>query len=352
MEETKYLLGLKLITEYRPGLLRKLLDHFGSAQKAWQADLSRWPELAERKKSIDLDQELERLKNVGIDIIAFDDKVYPDQLRHIFHPPPVLFTKGDLIEKFSIGVAIVGTRRATLYGRTIAEELATGLSERGVTIISGVARGVDSAAHWGALKGKGGTIGILGCGLDLVYPPENRKLYAELAEKGSLVTEYPLGTYPAAYNFPARNRIISGLAQGVIVVEAPERSGALITADFALEQGREVFVVPGNAKSFANKGSHKLLKAGACLIESVDDVLQELGLDVSVPGPKMSSPEIEDLSVEEQVILETLTGESCSIDQIIRESNLDAAKVTSLLTLLELKGYLKQEGGNKYLRVK
>jgi len=349
VENEKYLLGLKLITEYSPGMLRKLLDHFGSAKKAWQADLSRWGELAEKRRNIDLDKEWEKIKNVGIDIITIDSKDYPEILRHIPYPPPLLFTKGELIKNFSMAVAIVGTRRATSSGKAIAEELAEGLSRCGLAIVSGLARGIDSAAHRGALRGAGGTIAVLGSGLDVVYPPENKRLQEEILKHGSLVTEYPLGVFPAPQNFPARNRIISGLCRGVIVVEAPEKSGALITADFALEQGREVFAVPGNIKSPVSKGVHKLLKAGACLVESVEDILFALGIE-EVKFDDASQPA--QLSSEERAILKTLEAGPRHIDEIIRESALSASKITSLLTILEAEGFIRSEPGKRYLRLR
>ena len=200
---------------------------------------------------------------------------YPKVLLEIPDPPPYLYVKGEL-RGSETAVAVVGSRRASTYGMLTTTRLATELAAHGVTVVSGMARGVDTAAHRGALSGGGRTIGVLGCGIDVVYPPENRKLFEEMAEKGALVSEFPLGTLPLAENFPRRNRIISGMSRGVLVVEAMENSGSLITAQFALDQGREVFAIPGNINTSSSRGANRLIKQGAKLVESVDDILEEL----------------------------------------------------------------------------
>lgn len=362
MEDKKYWLGLKILCEYDNRLLSNMLEYFKTPEQTWEAHsrdlkkvkgitMSQVARIQSRRGAIDIDAEVDKLKQLGIGIITLDDHYYPELLRQIFDPPPVIFYKGELIKVLShaITIAIVGARQATTYGRMIAEELASGLSQYGVTVVSGVARGIDSAAHRGALRGQGSTVGVLGCGLDVVYPPENQSLYEEIALKGSLITEYPPGTYPAAQNFPARNRIISGLCEGVVVVEASEKSGALITADFALEQGREVFAVPGSIRSNLSKGCHKLLRAGACLVESVEDILHELGLMVK---PLEIDTGATDLSEQEKLLLRHLGWESRHIDEVTRDSQLDVSQVSSLLMVLELKGFLRQDSGNRYLRVR
>ncbi|MEW6189518.1 MAG: DNA-processing protein DprA, partial [Actinomycetota bacterium] len=249
MSDKKFWLGLKLIPEL-DRRLNKAIECFGSPQHIWEATskdliekLGTSPDVAQKiaaaRDGINLDTELQRLESEGIELLTPSDSRYPMLLREI-HSPPILFTKGDLIKRYTYAIAIVGARRASIYGKTVAEGLAEELSKFGITIVSGMARGIDSHAHLGALKGQGGTIGVLGCGLDEVYPPENRRLYRKIGNEGSLISEQPLGTPPFAQNFPARNRIISGLSLGVVIVEAGEKSGALITADLVLEQGREV----------------------------------------------------------------------------------------------------------------
>jgi DNA processing protein len=362
IQDKKYLLGLKLIPDI-DRRINKILEVFGSPERAWNASSKELRallrisiELSEKisseRKKIDLDFEFEKIISFGVEILSVFDSCYPRLLKEI-SSPPVLFIKGDLIKSYSCAVAIVGSRNASVYGKAVAFELAQQLSDLGVIVVSGVARGIDSAAHRGALAASGETIGVLGCGLDIVYPPENRKLYSEILEKGCLISEQPLGTRPFTQNFPARNRIISGLSEGVIVVEASERSGALITADFALEQGREVMVVPGNVKSSLTKGCHKLIKQGAYLIETIDDVIEVLQLDLKFPKEsKLSKDKLEvDISREEQEILNCLGWEPKHIDQILQAVCFDISKVSTLLTILELKGLVKQDFGHNYLRI-
>lgn len=302
------------------------------------------------KKNINIEEEFEKVLKLGIKLITVEDPGYPSLLLEIFNRPPLLFAKGDLIKKQNFSVAIVGSRRATSYGRMVAEELARGLSQKGITVTSGLARGVDSAAHKGALEDEGGTIAVVGCGLDIIYPPENKKLFTEICEKGSVVSEFPLGTTPVSYNFPLRNRIISGISKGVVVVEASEKSGALITVDFALEQGREVFAVPGAIRSSQSKGANKLIKTGACLVENANDILEEFGFTIEKSNKKYR--EESSFSKEEQTILEILESEPKQIDTIVEETQFSASKVASMLTLLEIKGFLKQDAGKNYIRMK
>lgn len=360
-EEEKYLLGLKLIP-YFSRRISKVMDAFGSPKCAWDASgkeimerLGISVDLAEKisveRSKIDLDLELEKISAFGAEILSISDSAYPRSLKEI-SSPPVLFVKGDLLKTYSDAVAIVGSRKASAYGRAVAFELAKQLADLGVTVVSGVARGIDSAAHRGALSSSGSTIGVLGCGLDVVYPPENRNLYEEISERGSLVSELPLGIDPLPPNFPARNRIISGLTKGTVVVEASERSGALITADFALEQGREVMVVPGNVKSSVSKGCHKLIKEGAYLIDTIDDIVGILQLDLRLPKDALNDDKLKvELSIEEQSILNCLGWESRHIDEIMEAVDYDISKVSSLLTILELKGLVKQDFGHNYLRI-
>ncbi|HEY4687255.1 MAG TPA: DNA-processing protein DprA [Candidatus Subteraquimicrobiales bacterium] len=356
--DEKYWVGLKLI----PPITQKFnqfLRQFGGAKEIWEASLSELSQVVSlevaqkivfQRNQVNLGEELERVKNHGARVLTVNSPEYPTLLQEIPSPPAALFITGKNLKDFSPAIAIVGSRRASTYGKALAEEFAAKLSEAGLTIVSGLARGIDSAAHLGALRTGGETVGVLGCGLDVVYPAENKKLYQQISEEGALVSEYPLGTPPLTFHFPSRNRIISGLSLGVIVVEANDRSGALITVDFALEQGREVFAVPGNVKSTLSRGTHKLLKQGASLVEKAEDVLEALNI---------SSPEISvrkesnqsDLSRDEKSLLERVGWEVRHIDEICRQVNQPISQTSSLLTILELKGYIKQEAGQRYLRI-
>lgn len=358
----RYLLGLKLI----PVLdrrINKVLEVFSTPKRAWLAparelsdsleiSLALAQEATDQRRRIDLDLEFEKLSRSGGQILSMLDSDYPGLLKEI-NSTPVIFSRGDLIKEYDCAVAIVGSRRASVFGREFAFELAQSLSDMGITIVSGVARGIDSAAHRGALLEKGRTIGVLGCGFDVIYPPENKGLYREIIERGSLISEYAPGTPPLPQNFPARNRIISGLSEGVIIVEASERSGALITADFALEQGREVMVVPGNVRSSISKGCHKLIKQGAYLIDSAEDVIEILGLDrrIGTEGGLSENRTIVEVNGEEQTILDFLEWDPKHIDQIAQGVDFDITKVSTLLTILEIKGLVKQDFGSNYLRI-
>lgn len=271
---------------------------------------------------------------------------YPGELERIYNPPTLLYATGRRLDNSEPRIGIVGSRRCTAYGRAMAEEMAEELAAQGFTIVSGLARGIDAAAHRGALK-SGHTIGVLGCGLDNMYPPENKTLYEQIPEKGTIISEYPPGTPPFRQNFPARNRIISGLSLGVIIVEATVKSGALITADFALEQGKEVMVVPGHAKSPNSEGCHRLLKAGAALVDSAKDVLEVLEFS----GFKTESKK-EDLTEEEVSLLNLIDYEPTHIDKITGQSPHSVSEIAALLLRLEIKGYLKKEVGGRIIRVK
>lgn len=361
MSDKKVWLGLRLIPELG-NRLGQLTNVFGSAKSIWNASANELastgkfsPQIAgkivSQREKLDLDKELSKLADRNIEILTLMDEAYPSLLKEIYYPPPVLFVRGRLVKEHTEAVGIVGARKATLYGKNIAEELAKDLSERGITIVSGLARGVDSCAHRGSLESEGKTIAVLGCGLDVVYPPENKDLQEAIAERGSLVSEYPLGTISHPHNFPARNRIISGLSRGVVIVEAGERSGALITADFALEQGREIFAVPGSVKSYFSKGTHKLIKQGAKLVEDFHDVLEELEINVLEPASSALSENVS-LSGQEKKVLEALGWQSHHIDELAGELKFDISALSSLLTVLEIKGFLKQDLGQRYLRIR
>ena len=294
------------------------------------------------------EQECVRLAQSGVRVVTLLAEEYPKILLQIPDPPPYLYVRGEL-RGSETSIAVVGSRRASTYGMLTTTRLSTELAEQGVTVVSGMARGVDTAAHRGALGAGGRSIGVLGCGLDVVYPPENRKLFEEMAEKGALVSEFPLGTLPLAENFPRRNRIISGMSRGVLVVEAMVNSGSLITVQFALEQGREVFAVPGNVNAGSSRGTNRLIKQGAKLVESVDDILEELPQLSVRNGAGSPAPEF-DLSPGEAALYTLLAEAPLHIDDVIVRSSLTVGDVSATLLRLELKGAVIQLPG-KYFSI-
>jgi len=343
-----------------PARFGRLLSFFGSAGAAWRAGRSDLLAAGLDARATDtlLEQrakgqspliELETLARQGARAIPQCDPDYPALLREIYLPPVVLYARGMLVPADGWAVAIVGTRRATGYGYQVAEQLARGLASSQVTVISGLARGIDTAAHKAALAVNGGrTIAVLGCGLDIIYPSDNAKLAAHVCEHGALVSEFPLGTQPEAGNFPARNRIISGLSLGVIVVEAPQPSGALITARFALEQNRQVFAVPGHIYSKASEGTNKLIQDGARLVMRVEDILDELKLQQAPQQQQMR--ELLPATGIEGALLTLLAAapEAQHIDALCRASGLPAAEVTSALLMMSLKGMVQDVGSSTY----
>lgn len=300
------------------------------------------------------EQELMQLAKFGGQTVIHGDEVYPKMLGQISDPPPVLYVYGraDLLNGCCL--AIVGSRAASAYGRRVAFSLSAHLAERSVTIVSGLAMGIDGEAHNGALSVRGGTVAVLGCGLDVVYPSQNTKIFRSIRENGALVSEYPLMTRPEGFRFPARNRIIAGMSQGVVVVEAARKSGSLITAQFALDEGREVFAVPGQVDSFKSEGTHWLLKQGAKLVQTAEDVLEELRpgrpLENTVlPG---NGAEISQaLEPDALVLLSCLDSYACSRDELITQSGLPAGRVSELLLFLELDGYIEVLPGDELRRV-
>jgi DNA processing protein len=357
MDDLKYWVGFNLVNGIGAVRFRRLLDFFGSAREAWQATAAGLAQagidarcvesiLAVRARA-NLDRHMERLAQLGISLLTWDDPVYPRLLKEIHSPPPLLYVKGSLAPQDDLALAVVGTRRVTVYGREAALQLAGDLGRHCITVVSGLAKGVDTVAHRAALDAGGRTIAVLGTGLDTVYPPENTRLAAEIAERGALITDYPLGTKPEASNFPPRNRLISGLSLGVIIVEAGETSGALITCDFALEQGRDVFAVPGNITSRLSRGTNRLIQQGAKLITRVDDVLEELNLNM-VPQ-QLTMREVLPESPAEASLLKHLSTEPTHVDEICQRTGLPVAEVSATLTVMELKGLVRQVGGMNYV---
>lgn len=312
--------------------------------------------IIEGRRKIDLDRHIKLIEKNNVTLIPLDSEFYPVNLKSIFDPPLVLFVKGEILPQDYFSIAIVGTRLASFYGRTMSEKLSRELTEKGFTIVSGGARGIDACSHQAALKVKGRTIAVLGCGLDIVYPPENRKLFEEIARYGALISEFPLSTRPDKGNFPMRNRIISGLSLGVVVIEAPHKSGALITVTHAIDQGREVFSVPGKADSFVSKGTNQLLREGAKLVENADDIIEELEpilkskvrelkIDQPEPAQKKQILVESQLSEEEAGVYNLLSLGPLDFDDIITKGQLSVSAASAMLTRLELKKLVKQLPG-------
>lgn len=362
MSDLKYWLGFNLVKGIGPAKLQALLDHFGDLGAAWQANRAQLERVGidrratdaflETRAAVDLEQYQAQVEESGIEVLTWASESYPRYLREIPGAPPVLYVTGKLEEVDRWAVAVVGTRRLTAYGRQVTRELVRGLVRHQVTIISGLARGIDAISHRTAVEQSGRTIAVLGSGPDVIYPPENRDLARKivLERKGAIISEYALGTPPDAKNFPPRNRLISGLSLGTIVIEAGERSGALITADFALEQGREVFAVPGNINSRASRGTNWLIQQGAKLVTCVEDVLEELNLTM-VPQQAAAQTFLPE-SAEEAALLEHLSPQPVHVDELSRASGLPSAEVSSTLAMMELKGVVQQVGGMKYVLIR
>ena len=295
----------------------------------------------------EVDAQLARLDRSGGRLVTWDDASYPETLREIHDPPLFLYVLGELIAGDGCAVAVVGSRDASPYARHMTAVISEGLASRGITVVSGLARGVDAAAHEAALRAGGRTVAVLGSGIDVVYPSEHHRLHMRIARTGAVVSEYPMGTQPDAENFPARNRIISGLSLGTVVVEATERSGSLITAQYAVEQGREVFAVPGPVGA-RTRGTHQLLRQGAALAEDADDVLREIAPHRRTPAVAPAPPLLSDL---ETAIVAQLDELPRSVDELIARTGLSAGSVLETLLILELRGIVRQLPGQSFARI-
>lgn len=356
-EDLKYWVGFNMVPGIGPKRFEALLKYFGNAREAWTAssddleaaglDSRSLKSFLTTRSELDLDAEMERNTKAGITVLTWDDPEYPPLLKQIYDPPFVLYVKGRLLSSDEWAMAVVGTRRSSAYGREVTRRLAGDLAANGITIVSGLAQGIDSHAHKAALEADGRTIAVLAHGLDRVYPPQNRSLAAEIVESAALVTEFALGTRPEAKNFPARNRIISGLALGALVVEAGKRSGALITAEFAAEQGRDVFAVPGNIFAAGSKGTNRLIQTGAQLALSVEDILEELNL--TMIGAFQQAREIVPENEVESRLLDHLSDDPTHIDELGQVADMPISEVSSTLALMELKGMVRQVGGMNYV---
>jgi DNA processing protein len=351
-------IGLSSIPGVGRVTFRKLSHHFGSPERALAASRDElrnsglsekviaaitslsWREYAEK--------ELEKARDAGVRIITADSTAYPANLKETPDPPLFLYIQGSL--QHEEGLAIVGTRKPTHYGLTVTHRIAYELAAAGLTIVSGLARGIDTQAHRGALAAQGRTVAVLGCGIDIAYPPENKGLLERISSNGAIVTENPFGTKPEAGYFPARNRIISGLSRGTVIIEATEDSGSLITANYTLEQGRKLFAVPGNIGSPNSRGTNSLIKQGAVLVEGTDDILRDLGMKRTGAKQEQRIRSLPALTPEEENILRCITNEPRHIDIIMNDSRFAAGKLSGVLINLELKGLVKQLPGKYFVR--
>jgi DNA processing protein len=360
-EELQYWVAFGRVPQIGRARFALLEAHFGKLEDAWKASAaslqaagltgSALSALLTARDGISPEGELEKLDRLGVQALTWHDDVYPARLKEIFDRPPVLYVRGRLSATDDWAVSVVGTRRATAYGRQVAEELSDGLARNGITVVSGLARGIDSICHKAAIAAGGRTIAALACGLDLVYPPENLRLAQEVGEHGALVSDYPVGTQPRSEYFPRRNRIMVGLSLGVLVAEGDLKSGALITARIALDENREVFAVPGSIYTPTFRGTNWLIQHGqAKLVTRVEDILEELNLTMA--SHQMEAKELLPADETEARLLRLLSSEPIYIDELRRESGLPVSTVSSTLAMLELKGMARQVGTMNYVRAR
>ena len=365
MEERYWWIGLNCVPGVGSITSKRLIEAFGTPKHVFSASQGELQsvdgvggELARRIATFPVEEVLERevaaVERAGITLCTLHDEDYPPQLATLYDPPPVLYVRGALMASDALAIAVVGSRRPTAYGRSMAERLAGELASLGFTVVSGLARGIDGLAHQAALSAGGRTLAVYGNGIDLIFPSEHRSLADAIAERGALISEFPMGTPPVAHNFPRRNRIIAGLALGTVVVEAAAKSGSLITARCAMEQGREVFAVPGQVITGNSRGAHRLIKQGATLVEGVEDIIDALplhframleeaqaaeGVSNSEPEPaSVLVPPAPRVSASERALLALIQEEPRPIDRMIEESGLAPSAVSGLLVQLELKG--------------
>ena len=359
MENKGYWIGFDQIRGIGSVRTKKLLDFFGDLSEAWKANPSSLQEAGLPEKivnsfvkirgEINLENELEKIDQLGISVLTFLDEDYPRSLQSIENPPPVLYIKGCFVDEDDYSVAVVGTRHRTSYGKQVASELAKFLASNGVTVVSGLARGIDTIAHQSSIDAGGRTIAVFGSGLDIIYPPENRALAENIETHGVLVSEFYPGTNPEAVNFPPRNRIISGLSKAVVIVEADEKSGALITARFSVEQSRDVFAVPGSIYAPRSRGANRLIRDGAIPLLDFSDLLLALNMDQSSEFRYVQNmlPKNE----IEETLLNTIRDEPLHIDEIQSITGLSTDKVSASLVMMELKGFVRKVGNMTYQSV-
>jgi DNA processing protein len=358
--QAKYFIGFNRIWGIGPARIRSLLDYFGDLERAWKASPEALRQaglgpktvamIQKARCSVDLDAEVQRVKRAEIEMLTWHDTEYPSRLKEIQHPPPLLYKLGAFLPEDRWSIAIVGTRQVTPYGRSVTELIASHLAAQGLTIVSGLARGVDGIAHRAALQAGGRTIAVLGSGLDYIYPPEHDGLVKDIKKQGAVISDYPLGTLPEPTNFPPRNRIISGLSLAVVVTEAGQRSGALITANFAADQGRDVMAVPGDITRPTSRGCNRLIRDGALPVSDANDVLQ--ALDLELLARHEAAAEVLPEDSNERTVLEALSDEPQHVDEIYAHSHMTMSEITASLSMLELKGRVRHVGGMKYIRLR
>jgi len=347
-----------MVKQIGPARFNRLIERFGSAEAAWRAPMLELAaaglerraveSLGKLRATLDPATEWRRLEKAGASVLILDDPAYPSALREIADPPPVLYVRGEITPADDWAIAVVGTRRASSYGRQVTERLVADVARAGITVVSGLARGIDTHAHRAALAAGGRTIAVLGSGLDRLYPEENSALAGQIAQSGAILTEFPLGTPPDATNFPRRNRIVSGLARATLVVEADLKSGAMITATQAAEQGRDVFAVPGSIFSALSAGPHQLIREGARVVAEASDILEELHLTAVVE--QQAAREALPADPTEAALMQLLSDEPTHVDDLTRGAMLSSATVSATLTILELKGLARQLGPMQYVR--
>lgn len=358
--DLKFWNAINLNPKIGPAKFKKIYTYFKTMEEAWNADASDLKKCGleekdieyffAKKQEIDPDLEFEKIKKEKIKIITIKDQNYPKLLKEIYLPPPLLYVKGDLEKGLDLTLGVVGTRKPTLYGKEVTAEIVRDLALAGITIVSGLAYGIDAEAHKETINLSKKTIAVLGSGIDQesIYPSNNRKLASEIIENGgAIITEYPVGTLPLKQHFPARNRIISGLSLGVLVVEAPKESGALITANYALEQNREVFAIPGSVFNKNSEGPNNLIKMGAKLVTSASDILEELNLNETTKF--LMNKKIIPESKEEEKILRVLSQEPAHINLIAQKTKIPIKTISATLTLMEIKGKVKNLGNMYYV---
>jgi len=360
--DRELLVGLNLIPQLTPKRTKRLFAKFDSFEAVWNAPGSTFASLfgssvvgeaiASARSEAAVDEEFARAEELGVRIVTLVDEEYPVLLREIDDPPMVLYVRGSLPIDPARSLAVVGTRRGTRYGKMVAGRFASQLAMKGLTVISGLAAGIDTAAHQGALDVGGRTVAVLGCGIDYPYPKRNQPLLAQLVKDGAALSEYPLGTRPAKWTFPQRNRILAGLSRGVVVIQAPERSGALITARLALEQGREVFAVPGNITTITSAGTNRLIKSGAKLVETVDDVLVEFPdlWNQQKPTAPPGEEEEPELAERERLVYDLIGLEPVHVDDIIARADLSPTEASHVLLLLQLEDLIDEVEGGRFIR--
>lgn len=357
-EEWRFWLALRMVRGVGNVTYRELLTRFGSPEAVLRANSEALKEagvhteVARAITSFDqwrtIETELRKISQTGVRLITRLDAEYPENLTHLHDPPPFLYVRGSLLPEDRLAIAIVGSRFASAYGRGVARDLARGLTEKGVTVVSGLARGVDVEAHRATLEAKGRTIAVLGSGVDVIYPSEHRSLAADIPSHGAVISEFALGSKPDAVHFPYRNRVISGLTLGTVVVEAAENSGSLITARCALEQNREVFAVPGVITSVRSRGPHRLIKDGAKLVENVEDILQEIAPGLMRTSTAPTTEPQPPLEPHEALLLRQFEHDPLHVDRLIAKSGLTPARVLEVLLGLELKGLVTQLPGTHF----